>query len=506
LRGSKHGTQKVSPLRRITSVVARVAVAVAILIGSNAASVTTAPATSPASAATTIAGSGPGSSVGTQLVTSTTTGAPNGTTATEDTVITSTTYQETSARIVYRGRWAGTSYSGYLGGRAKWSKERGATATFTFTGTGISWIGPIGPTRGKARIYVNGLYVKTVSAYSSRFRAQHVLFSANYATQRQRTFKIVVLGTSGHPTVAIDALVVRRLSSSTTASAIVKTVNVSSIPGLKTALADNTVDEIVVANGTYHVSPAGQAAADSLWIGSSTSGGYPFASRTRAITVRAETIGGVTFDGGGGSGYGGLAFEAGAHDQVWDGFNFAHMAANYTGIIEIGGYTTRAAPHHITLRHITILATCTGRATTADGSTWDHAIYMGQALAPGPHDLVFEDVTVHGEGNLATAFHFFHGADMGGLNANHVTIRRLTVTGTQQPFLIWEPSVHDVTLDTATISNAKAYAIRYETIGSTLPYNIQLSNITSTGSGYQGFYSSLGSAPPGVTFTNDSLR
>jgi hypothetical protein len=285
-----------------------------------------------------------------------------------------------------------------------------------------------------------------------------------------------------------------------------KSITVSSIVGLKTALADDTVDEIIVANGTYHVSPAGQAAADSLWIGSSTSGGYPFASRTRAVTVRAETIGGVTFDGGGGSGYGGLAFEAGAHDQVWDGFNFAHMAANYSGIVQIGGYTTRAAPHHITLRHITILATCTGRATTADGSTWDHAIYMGQALAPGPHDLLFEDVTVHGEGNLATAFHFFHGADMGGLNANHVTIRRLTVTGTQQAFLIWEPSVHDVTLDTATISNARAYAIRYETIGSTLPHNITLANITSTSSGIKGFYSSLGSAPPGVTFINDSLR
>jgi hypothetical protein len=490
----------VSPDRRTASVVARVAVAAAILTGFSSASVTIGPATFTTSGGTRIAGGGVGSSVDTQLVTSTTSGAPNGATAAEATVITSTTYQESSARIAYRGRWTRTSYSGYLGGRAKWSKERNASATFTFTGTGISWIGPIGPTRGKARIYVNGRYLKTISAYSSRFHAQHVLFSANYGTQRQRTFKIVVLSTSGHPTVAIDALVVRRLSSSTTASGTVKTVNVSSIPGLKTALADNTVDQIVVANGTYHVSPADDAAADSLWIG----GGY--ASRTRAITVRAETIGGVTFDGGGGSGYGGLAFEAGAHDQVWDGFNFAHMAANYSGIVEIGGYTTRAAPHHITLRHITILATCTGRATTADGSTWDHAIYMGQALAPGPHDLLFEDVTVHGEGNLATAFHFFHGADMGGLNANHVTIRRLTVTGTQQAFLIWEPSVHDVTLDTATISNARAYAIRYETIGSTLPHNITLANITSTSSGIKGFYSSLGSAPPGVTFINDSLR
>ena len=37
-------------------------------------------------------------------------------------------------------------------------------------------------------------------------------------------------------------------------------------PALLTALADNTLDEIVVANGTYHVRPAGTGS-DSPWIG-----------------------------------------------------------------------------------------------------------------------------------------------------------------------------------------------------------------------------------------------
>ncbi len=69
---------------------------------------------------------------------------------------------------------------------------------------------------------------------------------------------------------------------------------VTSVAGLLTALADNSLDEIVVANGTYRVSPASSQASNSLWIGSR------FAGRTRAVTVRAETRGGVTFDGGGG--------------------------------------------------------------------------------------------------------------------------------------------------------------------------------------------------------------
>ncbi|HEY5435831.1 MAG TPA: hypothetical protein VIK13_11410, partial [Candidatus Limnocylindrales bacterium] len=280
------------------------------------------------------------------------------------------------------------------------------------------------------------------------------------------------------------------------------TVYVSSIPALKSALADNTVDEIVVANGTYHVSPSNQVRSDSLWIGNSTSGGMPFAERTRPVTVRAATIGGVTFDGGGGSAYGGLSFEAGAHDQTWDGFNFANMAAVSTGIVEFGSYTSRAAPYNITLRHITILSTCTGRATTANGNLLDHAFYMGQALSPGPHDLLFEDITVDGRGGLASAFHFFH-SSAGAPNASNVTVRRLHVTGTQDAIMLWDSTLHDITFDSVDITAALSYAIRYEAVGST---GMILSNITSTASGREGFYSSEGPDPPGVTISNSSLH
>jgi hypothetical protein len=281
---------------------------------------------------------------------------------------------------------------------------------------------------------------------------------------------------------------------------------VASIPALLTTLTDNTVDEVVVANGTYHVSPSGQKQADSLWIG-----GDSLVARTRPITVRAETVGGVTFDGSGNTGaYGGLSFEDGAHHQTWVGFRFTNMSAISTGIVEIGAYTSRRAPHHITLRNITVESSCKGRATTADGNTLDHAIYMGQALDPGPHDLTFEDITVRGEGNLATAFHFYHGVDRGSTSKNawNVWVRRLVVTGTQQAVLLWEDTLHDVSFQDVTVSNAKAYAIRYETItGSPMPYNIKFDRVTSTGSGYRGFYSaSQGSTPPGVTITNSSLR
>lgn len=276
-----------------------------------------------------------------------------------------------------------------------------------------------------------------------------------------------------------------------------KSVRVTSIPALLTTLADNTVDEIVVANGTYRVSPSGQLQSDSLWIG-----GDRFANRTRPVTVRAETVGGVTLDGGGGGPFGALSFEDGAHDQTWDGFRFANMAANYTGIIEVGGYMPRRTPYNITIRNMTITATCTGRATTANGSTWDHGVYLAHAVGVGPHDILIENLTVDGSGNLASAVHWDHG-DAANPPAWNVTVRGLHVKGTQSAIIPWVDGLHDITIDGADIANVKAYGIQFESNGAR---NIVFKNITSVNSGYRGFYSSMGTNPPGVTFSNTSLN
>jgi hypothetical protein len=278
------------------------------------------------------------------------------------------------------------------------------------------------------------------------------------------------------------------------------TVRVASIPALLTALADDTVTEIVVANGTYRVSPASRQKADSLWIGAR------YAGRTRPVTVRAETRGGVTFDGGGTTYFGCISFQDGAHHQTWDGFNCAGGQATETGVVDFGGkgvnYTGKAAPHHITMRHITVESTCTGRATSASGPATDHAFYIAQAVG-GPHDLLFEDITVDGRGGLASAFHFYH-SDSSHPNAWNVTVRRLYVSGTQQAIILWDPTLRNITFDTATITDALSVAVRYESPGAT---GIVLANITSTGSGSgRGFYSSLGSSPDGVTFVANSFR
>src|SRR4029079_15096869 len=103
---------------------------------------------------------------------------------------------------------------------------------------------------------------------------------------RARTLKIVVVGTRGRPMVAIDALRVLSLvtttNTTTAATTPGNTAELAFIPALKSALADNSVDQIVVANGTYRISPSSSNLSNSLWIGPA------YASRTRHVLVRAE--------------------------------------------------------------------------------------------------------------------------------------------------------------------------------------------------------------------------
>jgi hypothetical protein len=117
---------------------------------------------------------------------------------------------ERHGSITYRGTWRSAASSKYIGGRVRYSTQRRAKATFQFTGRSIALIGPKGPTRGKAKIYVDGRYVKTISQYSSRYRSRQVFFARTWSKTGKHRVTILVLRTPGHPMVALDAIYVLR--------------------------------------------------------------------------------------------------------------------------------------------------------------------------------------------------------------------------------------------------------------------------------------------------------
>jgi len=437
---------------------------------------------------------------------------------------TTRTFQERAEPISVRGAWHHRENTRFLGGHALTSWQRGARMNVTFTGNGVAIVGPMNPRRGKARIYVDGRYVETVNAYSKTYRGRQTLFVATWETAKTRTVTVEVLATPDHPRFTVDAVVVRNPRKSRGAApdpaatpaptpdpAAVPTakptpaptpaptpspatVRVTSIPALLMALANDAVTEVVVADGTYRVSPASLKRSDSLWIGAR------FAGRTRPVLVRAETRGGVTFDGGGETYFGGLSFQGGAHHQTWQGFTFANGEATDTGVIVFGGWADKPGAHNITLRDITIARSCTSH--TAPGNYHDHGIYFSMALG-GVHDILVDGLTVDGSARngLDSAVHWYHSAT-GSPNSRNVTVRRMKVTGTEIAIIVWDETVQNLVIEDSTISGATQFAMRYEKPGT----GIVLRRVVSTDSGAQGFYSSLGANPPGLTFDNVSLR
>jgi len=119
-------------------------------------------------------------------------------------------FPDASASIGYAGPWASAGYGGYVGGTVRYSGQAGASATFTFSGDRIQWYGPIGPTRGQARVSIDGVVVKVVNLHASSFHARSLVFAKDWAGVGTHTLKVEVIGTRGHPLVAIDELIVGR--------------------------------------------------------------------------------------------------------------------------------------------------------------------------------------------------------------------------------------------------------------------------------------------------------
>jgi hypothetical protein len=116
--------------------------------------------------------------------------------------------QESNAGIAYAGRWASARHSGYAGGRVLYSDRDGATATYTFFGKSVAWVGPVGSTRGKARVIVDGVVMGVVDLRRSTFKPQVTLYTKTWTKAGQHRITIRVIG-SGRP-VAIDQFVLKR--------------------------------------------------------------------------------------------------------------------------------------------------------------------------------------------------------------------------------------------------------------------------------------------------------
>jgi beta-N-acetylhexosaminidase len=115
--------------------------------------------------------------------------------------------QQTSAAITYGGTWATRASSSASGGSLAAAWVASASATYTFTGQAVGWVASRGPTRGSARVYVDGVDRGTVSLYATTGQSQQIVFATHWASNGSHTLRIVNLGTAGHSRVDVDGFV-----------------------------------------------------------------------------------------------------------------------------------------------------------------------------------------------------------------------------------------------------------------------------------------------------------
>ena len=124
--------------------------------------------------------------------------------------------EQDNEAVKYGGPWHTNTYPAHSGGSAVLAMDPGAQASFTFTGTAVSWIGYRDQWSGIARVYVDGVPKATVDTYASTAQSQVVLFSTSGLGPGTHTLTIEATGThnaaSGGSWIWIDAFdVVTRL-------------------------------------------------------------------------------------------------------------------------------------------------------------------------------------------------------------------------------------------------------------------------------------------------------
>ncbi|MCT9003466.1 peptidoglycan recognition protein family protein [Streptomyces rhizosphaerihabitans] len=113
--------------------------------------------------------------------------------------------QETAA--AKSGSWTTRSSTSYLGGQSYSSGSKGAGLTWTFTGRSAAWVVSRAAGSGQAYVYADGTKISTVDLKSSTSLYRQAIWTKTWSSSAKHTIKIVVVGTSGRPTVTTDGLV-----------------------------------------------------------------------------------------------------------------------------------------------------------------------------------------------------------------------------------------------------------------------------------------------------------
>jgi hypothetical protein len=63
---------------------------------------------------------------------------------------------------------------------------------------------------GSAKVYLDGVYVKTVSLYATATKTRQLIYAVGWGSSAVHTISIRIVGTSGHPRIDLDGFTILR--------------------------------------------------------------------------------------------------------------------------------------------------------------------------------------------------------------------------------------------------------------------------------------------------------
>jgi hypothetical protein len=110
----------------------------------------------------------------------------------------------------YSAGWFRAASTYASGGSTRYTTRRAASVRLTMLAQTLAIVAPVGPTRGTANVYVNGVYQATITFYSKVAASRRIVWTKTFDADGLKTLEIRSNGTLGRPRIDIDAVLIGR--------------------------------------------------------------------------------------------------------------------------------------------------------------------------------------------------------------------------------------------------------------------------------------------------------
>ena len=115
-----------------------------------------------------------------------------------------------SVAVIRHGLWSRRVIASAWRTTVTGSSQAGARVSMTFTGHGIAVVGPKNPYRGRAQIYIDGVYIRTISMRTVASTSRQVAFTYDFPGGGSHTISVRVAGTGRYRLFWLDAFIIFR--------------------------------------------------------------------------------------------------------------------------------------------------------------------------------------------------------------------------------------------------------------------------------------------------------